>query len=129
MRRIKYKTSVSLLIVLASVVLVLLCLLIVHTFRTGEEATVGIFSLAATLVGTLFIAIELKNGSDVTCSEMLIDLNNYFHDSDRLMKVYEILETAETEGDYGYDRWKDVSSVEVAQYCTRFSDITQFYSV
>ena len=57
MRRIKYKTSVSLLIVLASVVLVLLCLLIVHTFRTGEEATVGIFSLAATLVGTLFIAI------------------------------------------------------------------------
>ena len=59
MRRIKYKTSVSLLIVLASVVLVLLCLLIVHTFRTGEEATVGIFSLAATLVGTLFIAIEL----------------------------------------------------------------------
>ena len=45
MRRIKYKTSVSLLIVLASVVLVLLCLLIVHTFRTGEEATVGIFSL------------------------------------------------------------------------------------
>lgn len=127
MRRIKYKTSVSLLIVLASVVLVLLCLLIVHTFRTGEEATVGIFSLAATLVGTLFIAIELKNGSDVTCSEMLIDLNNYFHDSDRLMKVYEILETAETEGDYGYDRWKDVSSVEVAQYCTFFENLYLLY--
>ena len=83
MQKIKYKTSISLLIVLASILLVLLCLLIVHTFRTGEEATVGIFSLAATLVGTIFIAIELKNGSEVTCSEMLINLNNYFHDSDR----------------------------------------------
>ncbi len=62
MQKIKYKTSISLLIVLASILLVLLCLLIVHTFRTGEEATVGIFSLAATLVGTIFIAIELKNG-------------------------------------------------------------------
>lgn len=102
MQKIKYKTSISLLIVLASILLVLLCLLIVHTFRTGEEATVGIFSLAATLVGTIFIAIELKNGSEVTCSEMLINLNNYFHDSDRLMKVYEVLENAEIDGDYSY---------------------------
>ncbi len=36
MQKIKYKTSISLLIVLASILLVLLCLLIVHTFRTGE---------------------------------------------------------------------------------------------
>lgn len=35
MQKIKYKTSISLLIVLASILLVLLCLLIVHTFRTG----------------------------------------------------------------------------------------------
>lgn len=127
MQKIKYKTSISLLIVLASILLVLLCLLIVHTFRTGEEATVGIFSLAATLVGTIFIAIELKNGSEVTCSEMLINLNNYFHDSDRLMKVYEVLENAEIDGDYSYERWKDVSSVEVAQYCTFFENLYLLY--
>ena len=58
------------------------------------------FSLAVTLVGTIFIAVELKNGQDVTCSEMLINLNNYFHDSDRLMKVYQVLEDSEIEGDY-----------------------------
>lgn len=127
MQKIKYKTSISLLIVLASILLVLLCLLIVHTFRTGEEATVGIFSLAATLVGTIFIAIELKNGSEVTCSEMLINLNNYFHDSDRLMKVYEVLENAEIDGDYSYERWKNVSSVEVAQYCTFFENLYLLY--
>lgn len=127
MERIKYKTSISLLIILATILLVLLCLLIVHTFRTGEEATVGIFSLAATLVGTIFIAIELKNGSEVTCSEMLINLNNYFHDSDRLMKVYEVLENGELEGDYSYERWKDVSSVEVAQYCTFFENLYLLY--
>ena len=44
MKKIKYKTSISILIVIASFVLVLLCLLIVQTFRTGEDATVGIFS-------------------------------------------------------------------------------------
>ena len=127
MKKIKYKTSISILIVIASFVLVLLCLLIVQTFRTGEDATVGIFSLAATLIGTIFIAIELKNGSEVTCSEMLINLNNYFHDSDRLMKVYEVLENSEIDGDYSYDRWKDVSSVEVAQYCTFFENLYLLY--
>lgn len=125
--KMKYKTSISILISMASVVLVLLCLLVVHTFRTGEEATVGIFSLAATLVGTIFIAVELKNGSDVTCSDMLINLNNYFHESDRLMKVYEVLENSENDGDYGYERWKDVSSVEVAQYCTFFENLYLLY--
>ena len=49
----------------------------IRTFQPGDEAAVGIFSLAATIIGTIFIAVELKNGSDVTCSEMLIGLNNY----------------------------------------------------
>ncbi|MCQ2110820.1 MAG: hypothetical protein MJY79_04920, partial [Bacteroidaceae bacterium] len=90
MKKIKYKTSVTLLVVLASLVCILICLMVIRIFSPGEEAVVGIFSLAATLIGTIFIAIELKNSSEVTCSEMLIDLNNYFHDSDRLMKVYEV---------------------------------------
>ena len=45
----------------------------------GTEAAVGAFSLLATLIGTLFVAFELKNSSEVTCCEMLINLNNYFH--------------------------------------------------
>lgn len=55
MKKIKYKNSVTLLIVLASLVCILIC---------------------------------------------LIDLNNYFHDSDRLMKVYEVLEKCNDENDY-----------------------------
>lgn len=127
MKKIKYKTSVTLLIVLASLVCLLLCLMVIRIFSPGEEAVVGIFSLAATLIGTIFIAIELKNSSDVTCSEMLIDLNNYFHDSDRLMKVYEILEKCHDEKNYDASQWKDVSSVEIAQYCTFFENLFLLY--
>lgn len=123
MKAPQYKTKLSLMIVIASIVIVLFCLECIYYFDTGEDASVGIFSLAVTLIGTIFIAVELKNGQDVTCSEMLINLNNYFHDSDRLMKVYQVLENCEMEGDYSDAKWKDVSSVEVAQYCTFFENL------
>ena len=123
MKAPQYKTKLSLMIILSSMILVLLCLVSIYYFQTGDEASVGIFSLAVTLIGTIFIAVELKNGQDVTCSEMLINLNNYFHDSDRLMKVYQVLEDCEIERDYSAEKWKDVSSVEVAQYCTFFENL------
>lgn len=123
MKKIKYKTSISILIVFSSLVCVLICLIVIRLFNPGEEAVVGIFSLAATLIGTIFIAVELKNSSDVNCSEMLIDLNNYFHDSDRLMKVYEILEKCEMDKKYDESYWSDVSSVDIAQYCTFFENL------
>ena len=114
-------------IIFSSIILIILSMVSIYYFHTGDEASVGIFSLAVTLIGTIFIAVELKNGQDVTCSEMLINLNNYFHDSDRLMKVYQVLEDSEIEGDYSDERWKDVSSVEVAQYCTFFENLYMLY--
>ena len=123
MKAPQYKTKLTLMIIFASIILMLLCLISIYCFKPGEEAVVGILSLAVTLIGTIFIAVELKNGQDVTCSEMLINLNNYFHDSDRLMKVYEVLENCEIDGDYSAERWKEVSSVEVAQYCTFFENL------
>lgn len=123
MKMPQYKTKLTMLILFSSIILVILCLASIYIFHTGDEASVGIFSLAVTLIGTIFIAVELKNGQDVTCSEMLINLNNYFHDSDRLMKVYQVLEDCEMEGDYSDERWKDVSSVEIAQYCTFFENL------
>jgi len=119
----QYKAKLTMLIVFSSIILIILCLVSIYYFHTGDEASVGIFSLAVTLIGTIFIAVELKNGQDVTCSEMLINLNNYFHDSDRLMKVYQVLENCEMEGDYSDEKWESVSSVEVAQYCTFFENL------
>lgn len=119
----QYKTKLSMIIIFASIILIILSMASVYYFHTGDEASVGIFSLAVTLIGTIFIAVELKNGQDVTCSEMLINLNNYFHGSDRLMKVYQVLEDCEMDGDYSDEKWKDVSSVEVAQYCTFFENL------
>lgn len=124
---LKYKTTITVLIVIAATILVLLCLLAIRVFHPGDEAAVGIFSLAATLVGTIFIAVELKNGAEVTCSQMLIDLNNYFHESDRLMKVYQVLEECEADKDYSSRHWEGVSSVDIAQYCTFFENLYLLY--
>lgn len=126
-RFIRHDNKIVLTVILLIIILILLCLCLVMWFRTGEEASVGIFSLAITLLGTIFIAVELKNGQNVTCSDMLIDLNNYFHDSDRLMKVYEVLECHETDREACAGLWKDVKSIEVAHYCTFFENLYLLY--
>ncbi len=127
MKQIRYDSRVSMVLVFASLLLCLMCLMLIMWFKTGEEASVGIFSLAVTLIGTMFIAIELKNSQNVTCSDMLIDLNNYFHDSDRLMKVYEALEENAVHPDDTERIWRDVKGVEVAQYCTFFENLYLLY--
>ena len=90
----------------------------------GSEAAVGAFSLVATLVGTFFVAFELKNSSEVTCCEMLINLNNYFHDSDRLMRVYAALDNAYLWGKNDEDVWKDVEDSDVQFFCTFFENLS-----
>lgn len=127
MSRFRHDNKIVATVILLIIILMLVCLCLVMWFKTGEEASVGIFSLAITLLGTIFIAVELKNGQNVTCSDMLIDLNNYFHDSDRLMKVYEILECHETDREICAKLWKDVKSVEVAHYCTFFENLYLLY--
>ncbi len=127
MQKLRHRTRLATIIILAIILLLLLCFCVILWFKTGEEASVGIFSLAVTLLGTIFIAIELKNGQQVTCSDMLINLNNYFHDSDRLMKVYARLEENELEVEKCAKLWADVESVEVAQYCTFFENLYLLY--
>lgn len=113
--------------IIAGAILVLLCFDIVRFFSLGEEAGVGVFGLAATLVGTIFIAIELRNSQEVTCCEMLIDQNNYFHDNDHLMKVYKALEQSQMEGD-DPSIWEDVEEIDIACYCTFFENLYLLYS-
>ena len=90
----------------------------------GTEAAVGAFSLVATLIGTLFVAFELKNTSEVTCCEMLINLNNYFHDSDRLMRVYSALDNAYLWGKNDEEVWEGVEDSDVQFFCTFFENLS-----
>ena len=90
----------------------------------GTEAAVGAFSLIATLIGTYFVAYELKNSSEVTCCEMLINLNNYFHDSDRLMRVYTALDNAYLWGHNNEEVWQDVEDADVQFFCTFFENLS-----
>ena len=90
----------------------------------GAEAAVGAFSLLATLIGTFFVAFELKNSSEVTCCEMLINLNNYFHDSDRLMRVYAALDNAYLWGKNDDEVWDDVEDSDVQFFCTFFENLS-----
>lgn len=115
------------LVIFSVIILLIICLSIILWFKTGEDASVGIFSLAVTLLGTIFIAVELKNGQNVTCSEMLINLNNYFHDSDRLMQIYERLESQETNYNSCKKLWGNVKDIDIAQYCTFFENLYLLY--
>lgn len=90
----------------------------------GTEAAVGAFSLLATLIGTLFVAFELKNSSEVTCCEMLINLNNYFHDSERLMRVYAALDNAYLWGKNDEEVWEGVEDSDVQFFCTFFENLS-----
>ena len=127
MINIKRNNRIITLIIFSVIILLIICLSIILWFKTGEDASVGIFSLAVTLLGTIFIAVELKNGQNVTCSEMLINLNNYFHDSDRLMKIYERLEYQETNYNSCKELWDNVKDIEIAQYCTFFENLYLLY--
>lgn len=89
----------------------------------GTEAAVGAFSLVVTFLGTFFVAFELKNSSEVTCCEMLINLNNYFHDSDRLMRVYAALDNAYLWGKNDDEVWQGVDDEDVQFFCTFFENL------
>ena len=109
---------------MATILTIVVCFLLVGVFHLGDEAAVGVFALAATLVGTIFIPVEIKNSQEVTCCQMLIDQNNYFHDNEHLMKVYRALELPQ--GTPGI--WDDVEDTDIACYCTFFENLYLLYS-
>ena len=110
-------------IIFAMIFMIIASIFAVSYIKMGDEAAVGVFSLAATLIGTIFIAVELRNGQEVTCCDMLISQNNYFHENDKLMKVYAVLEKAYFTKDNSKEMWKDVDDTEVAFYCTFFENL------
>lgn len=108
---------------LVSVAIIIIKAVKVNGEPIGSEAAVGVFSLIGTIVGAFFVVIELKNSNDVTCCQMLIDLNNYFHDSDRLMKIYAILDKSHLWCSKEEDLWKDVEDQDVEFFCTFFENL------
>lgn len=120
----RHKNALRLLLkIVVLIAIIIASILIVSFIPMGDEASVGVFSLVATLIGTIFIAIELRNSQEVTCCDMLINLNNYFHENDKLMKVYSTLEKSYMEKDYFSDAWNTVEDNEVAFYCTFFENL------
>jgi len=115
--------SVFFLSFLISITIIIIKMVKVNGEAIGSEAAVGLFSLIGTIIGAIFVVLELKNSNDVTCCQMLIDLNNYFHDSEKLMNVYAVLDKVHLwEGDEK-EVWKDVEDQDVEFYCTFFENL------
>ena len=79
----------------------------------GAEAAIGLFSLIGTIIGAVFVVVELRNSNDVTCCQTLIELNNYFHDNERLMKVYSVLDKAHVWNKDAEKEWENVDDQDV----------------
>ena len=90
---------------------------------TDGSLCMDILSLLATLLGTIFIAVELRNSQVVTCCDMLIQLNNHFHDNSSIMEVYESLEKEYTKHQDVSELWKSINDSHIAAYCTFFENI------
>ena len=133
MKAKRRKVLVILLAALLLVAMVVGCLLVIRFVRVnGEpimsEAAVGIFALIGTLIGTLFVAFELKSSAEVNCCEMLINLNNYFHDSERLMRVYACLDNAYLWGKNTEEAWAGIEDADVQFFCTFFENLSLLVS-
>ena len=89
----------------------------------GAEAAIGLFSLVGTIIGAVFVVVELRNSNDVTCCQTLIELNNYFHDNERLMKVYSVLDKAHVWGKDTEKEWENVDDQDVEFFCTFFENL------
>lgn len=103
--------------------LIVICVYIFIAKPFGEDKIVDVFSLVGTIIGAIFIAVELQNTQVVTCCETLINLNNYFHENDTLMKVYGLLERNYITqfADKGLET--DTSENDIAAYCTFFENL------
>ena len=108
---------------LVSATIVIIKMVKINGEAIGSEAAVGLFSLIGTIVGAIFVVIELKNSNDVTCCQMLIDLNNYFHDNDKLMKVYTVLDKVHLWGENDKEAWEGVEDQDVEFFCTFFENL------
>ena len=108
--------------------LIVICVYIFIAKPFGEDKIVDVFSLVGTIIGAIFIAVELQNTQVVTCCETLINLNNYFHENDTLMKVYGLLERNYITqfADKGLET--DTSENDIAAYCTFFENQQPLYS-
>lgn len=115
--------SVFFLCFLISITILIIKVVKVNGESIGSEAAVGLFSLIGTIIGAIFVVLELKNSNDVTCCQMLIDLNNYFHDSEKLMTVYAALDKVHLWGNDDKEVWKDIEDQDVEFYCTFFENL------
>lgn len=115
--------SVFVIVFLSSLAIIIIKMVKVNGEAIGAEAAVGVFSLIGTIIGAVFVVIELKNTNDVTCCQMLIDLNNYFHDSEKLMHVYTVLDKVHLWSENQEEVWKDVADQDVEFFCTFFENL------
>ena len=81
-----------------------------------------IVSIVTTLFSALMIVTELHAGKQANKAERLIELNNYFHDNEGLMLMYDALENDKNNG-LGAPNFAKVGIVNFAAYCSYFENL------
>ena len=105
-------------------VVALIAAVVLYLYLGNKSADIvtQVISGLVTLFGALMIVIELRSTKKDKKAEYLVDLNNYFHHNETLMKVYGMLEE-ENQNRAGAPNFKDLTIIDFAAFCSYFENI------
>lgn len=102
--------------------LVVVVLAAVGLSRPVPEKAIQIIGIVATVFSAMMIVAEMHAGKQANKAERLIELNNYFHDNERLMLIYDALENDKNNG-LGAPNFVKVGVVDFAAYCSFYENL------
>lgn len=79
-------------IVISAILVFALCMIFRPFKIQSEEALVGVVSVIVTVLSAIFVVFQLSDTENITCCDMLANMNLAFIENERLMLLYQKLE-------------------------------------
>lgn len=115
--------KITMLRVILTIVVVFISVYLYRYLNTkSSEVVMQVIGFVVTLFSAMMIVVELRNAQKEKKSEYLVELNNYFHGHEILMKVYSMLEE-ENRNRAGAPNFKELGVCDFAAFCSFFENI------
>lgn len=95
-----------------------------------ERSILDVVAIIVSMVGTLLIVFQLWDSKDITCCDMLAEMNCRFSENERILNLYQKLEeqyrvgiNVNNAGNVNYD---GISSSDIMAYCSFFEVLYEY---